>query len=106
MYVNQFIYYPGSLQWDGKYLAIGNYLISTVYRFVISGQSAKVVDSLKLSDGGRHSIVAGFWIKSPSIVGVDVGRNRVGIWKYPAGGPALKAIFVKPPSGLTISDAK
>jgi hypothetical protein len=88
--VSQAIDTPGQVQWDGKYLAIGDSGLapSVAYRFSISGSNATEVGKATLD--GTIS-VRQFWIAGGTLVGPDFNRNA-GFWKYPAGGAPIKAI--------------
>jgi hypothetical protein len=100
---NQSLYGPGGVQWDGKYLAVGNEQ-STVYQFSVSGGKATKKSSTSL--GGAKGVYQ-FWIAGKDIFGADAGSGSVGVWKYPAGGSALKTITgFNTPLGIAISRAK
>lgn len=94
----------GAVQWDGKYLAIGNGGGSSngmdVYRFAITGYKAKQKGTVNLL-GSTTSV---FWIQGSSIIALNDHAN-IGIWKYPAGGYPYKIVHhgVVSPNGVTIS---
>jgi hypothetical protein len=106
IYLDQYIGYPGGVQWDGTYLAVGDEYINTIYRFSITGLRGKTVGTVRLR-AGKQSIIGPFWIQGPQVLGVDVGENDVGIWKYPSGGSALR-VHSNPqaPAAATISSVK
>jgi hypothetical protein len=118
--VDQTIYLPGGVQWDGKYLAVGDQVAvkhgftSTIYDFAISGSSATTVNTMVLTGSNE---VAQFWIPF-----VDTGHKRgegkllIGpnqdgadtlIWDYPNGGNPIKTISGETdPIGATVSLAR
>lgn len=101
--IDRSIQYPGSVQWDGTYVAIGDEE-SEIYQVLVSGTKGKVQGSTQL-EGEMFAIE--FWIQGGRVVATNensAGTGDVGIWKYPAGGPATKMFgsFQKP-YGITIS---
>ncbi|MFY9718291.1 MAG: hypothetical protein WAK16_01490 [Candidatus Cybelea sp.] len=101
--VRQPLYGAAGVQWDGKYLAVGDGK-STVYQFSIGKGKATKKGSTSL--GGAQEVYQ-FWIQGKHIFGADYGSSSVGIWKYPAGGSALNTIKgINKPLGITISRAK
>lgn len=87
--LNQHIGSAGGVQWDGKYVAVGDQATNVVYQFVISGKKGKEVGSTPLSGASQ---VFQFWIGGSKLIGPDAGAADVGIWHYPTGGPAIKTI--------------
>lgn len=103
--VNRSIEFPGAVQWDGKYVAVGDGA-SEIYQVLVSGTKGKVQGSTQLQ-GEMFEIE--FWIQGGRVVATNEnsgGSGDVGIWKYPAGGAATKMFgsFQKP-YGITISVA-
>jgi hypothetical protein len=118
--VNETIYLPGGVQWDGKYLAVGDQVAvkqnftSTVYDFAIKGSTGTAVNTMVLT-GSKQ--VSQFWIplvdsSHKHRVGTRlVGPNEYGsdtlIWDYPSGGnPILTIGGENYPIGATVSLAK
>jgi hypothetical protein len=118
--VDQTIYLPGGVQWDGKYLAVGDQVAvkhnftSTVYQFAINGSVATTVNTMVLTGSSQ---VAQFWI--PRIHNGAkrhygdrlIGPNQTGkdtlIWDYPSGGnPILTIPGETDPIGATLSLVK
>ncbi len=99
---DQTIKMPGQVQWDGKYVAIGDTSLSpsVVYQFSVSGHEAKKTGATTLA--GTRS-VRQFWIDGDRIVGPDYGVD-VGIWAYPAGGNAMQKISI-PGYGASVGAA-
>jgi hypothetical protein len=95
----------GGLQWDGKYLAIGDGS-STIYDFEIKGKKAKRKHAVRLKDAVD---VAQFWIDGTTLVapdGPNGAKHDAGLWPYPKGGKPRKLIgngSFKNPSGATVS---
>jgi hypothetical protein len=118
--VDQTIYLPGGVQWDGKYLAVGDQVAvkhsftSTIYDFAISGSSATTVNTMVLTGSNQ---VAQFWIPFVDTGGKHgegkllIGPNQDGadtlIWDYPSGGSPIQTISGETdPIGATVSLAK
>ncbi len=101
--VSQSITAPGEVQWDGKYVAIGDTGVtpSVIYQFSVSGSSATQVGSTVL--GGTKS-VRQFWIDGTRVVGPDYNTDA-GIWKYPMGGSPVTQITTVHGYGAAISAA-
>ena len=103
--LNQSIEYAGAVQWDGKYIAVGDDEAQKIYRFAISGSSGTLKGTVNL---GSAQSVYQFWIKGKKVVGADDLPSTVWVWNYPAGGAPTKSITkgVGSPFGATISVAK
>ncbi|HMF29190.1 MAG TPA: hypothetical protein VKE42_10490 [Candidatus Cybelea sp.] len=95
----------GGLQWDGRYLAIGDGS-SAIYDFAIKGKKAQRRHVVPLKDAID---VAQFWLDGETLIAPDGpnGANHdAGVWKYPRGGKPVKLIGKKAfqnPSGATVS---
>jgi hypothetical protein len=94
---------PGQVQWDGKYLAVGDpgTAPSVVYDFLVYGSSLSEVRKITLQ---KTKSVRQFWIDGNRIIGPDFDA-RVGVWAYPAGGSMLYSYSV-PGFGATVSKAQ
>jgi hypothetical protein len=102
--VSQTLFGPGGIQWNGKYLAMSDQQ-SEIYQFSISGSDATEHSSTSLE--GSSSVYQ-FQIQGRDVAATSAGSaSLVGIWKYPAGGSAIKTItgFYEP-LGLAISAGK
>jgi hypothetical protein len=101
--LNQSIAAPGGIMWDGQYMTLADSGVSPspIYRFTVNGTNATVVGSTMLSG----SDVVQYWIDGQQVVGPQPKSAKVGIWKYPAGGKAVRMVKqdLDVPSGLTIS---
>jgi hypothetical protein len=106
--------YPGNVQWDGKYIAIGarnptkrGQQGHVVYRVHVSGSSGHVAQTVVLQ---RVDSVLGSWIEGDTIIAVHSKvhgyLSTVGFWKYPQGGKDVKEINgFSEAWGITISVA-
>lgn len=102
--LNQSIQFPGGVQWDGKYVAVGDQEAPYIYEFTISGSAGTLVGSTPLDDTDD---VAQFWKQGPRVVAPDFLNNEVQYFRYPAGGTATKAITgINTPIGSTVSMGK
>jgi hypothetical protein len=118
--IDQTIYLPGGVQWDGKYLAVGDQVAvkhnftSTIYQFSISGSEATTVNTMVLTGSSQ---VAQFWIPRIHDGGKRhygdrlIGPNQDGkdtlFWDYPSGGNPIASISGETdPIGATLSLAK
>lgn len=95
---------PGSVQWDGKYLALSDRVSNVIYQLEIAGSHANEVSSSVLN-GVNYGLNA-FWIVGGKVVGVSSIDELIGIWKYPAGGSAQRLVTVNGsygPLGVTVT---
>jgi len=110
--LSQTINTPGGIQWDGKYVALGDEGAnpSVIYQLAITGSSATVVGTTTLSSTSR---VRTFWIPdvgsskkqgrrviAPSIYGT------VGYYSYPGGGSPTKTFSQNQPFAPVVSKGK
>jgi hypothetical protein len=107
--VSQGIIAAGQVQWDGKHLAIGDTGVSpsVIYQFDVSGSTATNVGSTTL---GGSTMVEQFWIQGRNVIAPDPKRSCGGsqtgciaIYRYPAGGSAVKTIDLIGAFGATVS---
>ena len=107
--LNQSISYPGGVQWNGKYVAVGDWNNPDIYEFAISGSSGTLVGSTALGSG--DSGVSQFWIQGKAVIAPDENSERYQYilltFKYPAGGTATQALTngINTPWGTTVSIA-
>jgi hypothetical protein len=106
--LNVSIYQPGGVQWDGKYIAVGNEDLynNIIYDFRISGTQGKLARPGGTPlDGG--TLVVQFWIQGKTVIGPNHGGSgSVMFWKYPAGGSPTKVLNAfSTPVGSTVSIA-
>jgi len=105
--LNQAIGVAGGVQWDGKYVAVGDQY-ADIYQFSIQGTEGTKVGTTPLNGGGRD---LEFWIQGPKVVvpyyDESSSAGGVGIWHYPAGGsPTRRAKGFEWPVGAAVSLAK
>jgi hypothetical protein len=86
----------GAIQWDGKYLDVGDQNTSNIYRFSISGSQGTEVGVTQL--GGDAHWIHKFFILDHKVIAPNfyfIGsrfESNVLIFNYPAGGSPLKTI--------------
>jgi NHL repeat len=112
--LNRVIYFPGGVQWDGKYMAVGDQeaggddFVSSVHQVQVSGSNGTVVSTTRLA--GAEDVPQ-FWIQGSNVIGPNIEfsyhDSAAVFWAYPAGGKAKKTITgLAEPLGATVSLAK
>jgi hypothetical protein len=93
----------GQLQWDGTHLALEDLTAGAIYQLSLSGSQASVVGKTHLKgwNGFGLSAIAGKNVIAPT----GVSQTGLGIWKYPAGGKAVKSLSSPSVFGLAIGGA-
>jgi hypothetical protein len=98
---------PGSMQWDGKYLALADYgassgEASTIYRFALNGTSGKNVSKTKLesSSSGVQFLIEGATVIGPMS---KLSTRSIGFWRFPKGGQPVKSFSADQASGEAVS---
>lgn len=87
------INWPGQVQWDGQYIAIGDGSSTDISRFAISGSSGTLEGTTALESS---STMEDFWIYGSNVVVADEfnvsshGYTEAQYYRYPAGGSAFK----------------
>jgi hypothetical protein len=91
--LDRHIFFPGALQWSGKYLAVGDQeaggqTTSSVHQVAIHGAQGKVVSTTRLQ--GVSDDVQ-FWIQGSTILAPNTGVGNptsgdVRLYPYPSGG--------------------
>jgi hypothetical protein len=115
--LNQYIGWPGGMQWDGEHLALGDQVTPAIYRFSIRGGTGTRVGTTPL--GSNASDTLQFWIQDQMVVTSTVCTQKacgskthhgpgsaVMFFNYPAGGNATKLIvtgIVGEPGGDSVS---
>jgi hypothetical protein len=101
MKLNKTVDTPSGVQWDGKYVAVGDKGAGLIYRVDANG---KVAQTIKLR--GADDIDQ-FWLQGATLIGPnDHGGGPVGFWNYPKGGsPAHILRGPLEPLGVTVSPA-
>ena len=94
--LNQKIGWPGGVQWDGKYVAVGDQNTPVIYQFAITGSDGTKVGSTPL--GGHARDVFQFFILGQKVMAPNEyfaksqALSDVLFYKYPVGGVATKRI--------------
>jgi DNA-binding beta-propeller fold protein YncE len=103
--INRSIGPGGGVQWNGKYVTVGNGH-ALIYEVQVSGSQGTVKGSTTLK--GTSSVFE-FWIEGTRVLASNIisfltADGNAGIWNYPAGGKATTIIggFEKP-LGVTVS---
>lgn len=92
---------PGNIEWDGRYLAVGDRQNLLIHRFAISGTRGTQVGMLHLTGPSQGEQ---FWIQGTTIISPAYSNGWLaGFWRYPHGGFAYKAISESSASGATVS---
>ncbi|MGA7355612.1 MAG: hypothetical protein WA431_15370 [Candidatus Cybelea sp.] len=75
--------FPGAVQWDGKYLTIGDQDARAIYQYTVSGTTATFEGAVSLS-GSADCVQT--WIAKTIVFCPDAGNDDTTVYKYPAGG--------------------
>jgi hypothetical protein len=75
--------FPGSVQWDGKYITVFDQDTSELYQYTISGTKATLKNTVSFSGA---SDCAQTWIVPGLLYCADAGNDYGLVFKYPAGG--------------------
>ncbi len=107
--ISQYIRFPGGVQWDGKYLTVGDQF-TNVYQVGITGSSGVIVGTTNLGSGAEN--VKQFWIQGRTVIAPNTyltGKlhSNVLLYNYPQGGKATKTIVkgVRDAQGAVVSKA-
>jgi DNA-binding beta-propeller fold protein YncE len=99
------IYFPGQVQWDGKYVAVGDQTYqrkpgaSAIFR--TTGAGGKIVGVTTLTGYGD---VVEFWIERNTLVAPNYSARLALLYKYPAGGfPKRTVTGLRQPFGAVVS---
>lgn len=110
--LNRKMGYPGGVQWDGTYLAVGSYdppssQKPVVYRFRITAGRGTEVGMAKLESGAGN--VRQFWIQGGTLIAPaqEPLAPAVFFYRYPSGGKATKKLTsdLDAPVGTVVSVA-
>lgn len=94
--LNQSIGWPGGVEWDGKYVLIGDQGAPVIYRFAINGSRGTKISSIPLGSGVDD--VHQFFVQGKTLIAPNLYFNRTAahsdvlFYDYPAGGKAFKKI--------------
>ena len=81
--------FPGSVQWDGKYLTVFDQLANAIYQYTVSGAKAKLKNTVLLRGSAD---CAQTWIAQPFVYCANAGNGDVEVYKYPAGGSQIATL--------------
>lgn len=80
--------FPGSIQWDGRYLTVVDQGTNAMYQYTVNGTTATLKGTVQLSAGDCSQT----WIVKGLVYCSDAGNNDGEVFKYPAGGAPI-AVF-------------
>jgi hypothetical protein len=78
--------FPGSVQWDGKYMTVLDQYTNIIHQYTITGTKATLKGTVTLSGA---SDCAQSWIATDVVYCGDAGLDNGSVYKYPAGGNPL-----------------
>jgi hypothetical protein len=81
--------FPGSVQWDGKYMTVLDQFTNVIHQYTMSGTKGTLKGTITLSNA---SDCAQTWIAAGVVYCGDAGNDNGSAYKYPAGGKPL-AVF-------------
>jgi hypothetical protein len=81
--------FPGSVQWDGKYVAVTDQIALAIYRYTVSGTKATLQGTVRLTGAGD---CAQTWIVKGLVYCGDATNNDGEVFKYPAGGKPIAVL--------------
>jgi hypothetical protein len=94
--------FPGSVQWDGKYLTVFDQLANETYRYTVTGTTAHLQGTVSYSGA---SDCAQTWIVPGFLYCADAGNNDAEVFKYPSGGSAIAILTGSFESPLSVTAA-
>lgn len=83
------VIFPGSVQWDGRFLAVTDQSTNSIYRYKVVGTKAALKGTVSLSGS---SDCAQTWIATGVVYCADAGSDDGEVFSYPSGGSPL-AVF-------------
>ncbi|HEY6325743.1 MAG TPA: hypothetical protein VIW73_04400 [Candidatus Cybelea sp.] len=81
--------FPGSVQWDGKYLTVLDQTANNIYQYTVSGTKATLKGTVHLVGSAD---CAQTWIVKGLVYCGDAGNSDGEVFKYPAGGSAVAVL--------------
>jgi hypothetical protein len=81
--------FPGSVQWDGKYLVVTDQSTSPMYRYTVTGTKARLRAKISLTGA---SDCAQTWIAAGVVYCADAAADNGSAYAYPQGGPAIATL--------------
>ncbi len=93
---------PGQIQWDGKYLAIGDYVANVIYQ--VSVKKFKTTTKGTISLGGSYNRCIQFTIADQTVVcPTQEASGGTPVYDYPQGGSPVQVIPENNVWGTTIA---
>jgi hypothetical protein len=93
--------FPGSVQWDGKYLTLTDQATAEIYRYTVSGTKATLKSTVSLSGAGDCGQT---WIGAGVVFCADASNNVAEVFDYPAGGSPVAVFTVDAPLGVVAAE--
>jgi hypothetical protein len=92
---------PGRVQWDGKYLTVGDLERNVVDRIAVTGTQGNIEATVDFN----NVQLAGSWIHGNKIVDPEPGDANVLFFDYPKGGTSTRTITdgIDGPLSVTVS---
>ncbi len=83
--------FPGGIEWDGQYVAVGDNAGAAIYQFTFSGSKATLEGTTPLNGAGN---VGQFGIAGSSVVTPNqfFSSSAVVVYPYPGGGAPTQTI--------------
>ena len=81
--------FPGSVQWDGRYLTVTDQGNEEIYQYAVSGTKATLKGTVSLTASGD---CAQTWIAKGVVFCADAGNGDGEVFNYPAGGPPVAVL--------------
>jgi hypothetical protein len=105
---------PGSVEWDGKYITIGDQSYDTIWRLKVVSKRVTVVGETGLFGAGdpcyqfAYTNFGGANHRARNVVALDFGtEGTVAVWQYPTGGSPVKVYTGDfQPYGVAVSPAR
>lgn len=97
--INKKINIPGMVQWDGKFMAVGDAKNGRIYR--IDGASGKIESTVTVAAHNDYSP----WIQGTTVLVPSFYSIYTDFAHYPGGGKAYKEIKIGSSYGVTVSVA-
>lgn len=94
---------PAGVQWDGQYVAVGDYRAASVYRISVSGSTGTIVQTVRINGWSRRND-ANFAIVGNKLLLPD--SDKLLFYKYPAGGRKTTGFIGDVNSSITVTDAQ
>ena len=83
------VQFPGSVQWDGRYLTVFDQIANKLFQYHIRGSKATLKGTVSFSGSND---CAQTWIAKGVVYCGDAGNDNGSVFSYPAGGSPL-AVF-------------